>query len=122
MKRVSLARRPMFVLLVAVLVSGCGPQPQHFIFTGEGQEGCEFDGPTEVPAGEHVVMVTPAGQGVITVAVFEESEEGERVVRVSAQDQVDYARKTHDFEPGEYLAVCQYNEFLHSVSTFNVTP
>ena len=110
------------VLMATLVLGGCGAQPQQFIVTGEGPDGCAFDGPDTVPAGEHEVMATPAGQGKITVRIFEGSEDGERVVRVSAEDQVDFAREIHDFTSGEYVVVCDYQESSHSVGRFRVTP
>ena len=114
--------RAGLVVVALATMTACGPQPQQFIVNADGESGCVLEGPEAVPPGVHDVLVTPAGQGVIAVTIFDSRDLDRELLEVSAQDQVGFARGSHDFAAGKYVVVCSYNQSSHAVGVITVNP
>ena len=117
--------RAASLLLVAILVIGCGSGSEELVVVVR-VTGCVYDGPTEIAAGDHNLVISPSGGGRL-VAEVHRLDEGFGLSDVTAHyssgsssppvfttpfgsaerlNEQTLARESLTLSAGEYVVVC----------------
>lgn len=118
--------------LIMGLLAGCNEGGEQFVARGRGPDGCSYSGPKEISEGTHTMMVSPSGEGEISLKIhridspaadgtLDESQLGGVIISVTGRG-INLTEKEYAFSSGSYAVVCEYGNSSEIVGSFTVIP
>ena len=119
-------RRWSAVIAIALTLIGCGAASEELVIIGSDSTGCSYDGPAELAAGVHKLVIGPSGGGHLIATVHEIDTDvtpaqivdhyqaggdpfPEFMTPVATIERVNplaFVTESHQFHPGEHVIVC----------------